>query len=54
MVNDLGQEFPDPKNSLSQFADDVTIWRSGLNLPFKNKKLQTQMDKVVSWMKTRL
>jgi hypothetical protein len=52
MVNDLGQEFHDLKNSLSQFADDAAIWRSGINLPFVYKKLQNQMDKVVAWMNT--
>jgi hypothetical protein len=50
MVNDLGEEFTDLRNSLSQFADDAAIWRTGRNLQHTSRALQQQINKVALWM----
>lgn len=33
MINDIGEEFTDVKNELSQYADHATISRTGKSLP---------------------
>ena len=48
MINDL----PTPVDMMTRssiFADDSAAWRSGRNVSFLNRKIQTQLDAVVDW-----
>jgi ribonuclease HI/exonuclease III len=48
MMSDF-PESPDGKTQVSLYADDSAIWRSGKNIKFDNKKLQTHLDIIAKW-----
>jgi ribonuclease HI len=50
MVNDVQKEFKDKRNKLSQYADDIAIWRTSLNVQYIYKMLQIQIDAITNWM----
>ena len=46
-VNDLSCHLPNVH--ISQYADDIAIWKSNRNIPFIEKKIQQSLNKVRSW-----
>ena len=47
MINDLSDSVKN--SSISQFADDAAIWKSGGSLKFLQKKIQEDLDNISKW-----